>query len=147
MWEATGSYFVQIVFVVWWVHLFSGSQSNDLNDECCFSFQGSHFKRDTDPWNCSRGKGARMIKLPSAEQGTDWKKGQTNRLSTGLTPSRRVGVPRASKEQKQDHSRKEGNVFCSELTPNRPGLPVPLSPSQRATCPQHWAFHLLCAFN
>lgn len=40
------------------VSTFSGLRSNDLSDECCFSSQGSHFKRNADPWNRSRGKGA-----------------------------------------------------------------------------------------
>lgn len=72
------------------VSTFSGLRSNDLSDECCFSSQGSHSKRNADPWNWSRGKGAGMIQLPWTERRRDRLVLYSLRC-TSLTPSRRVG--------------------------------------------------------
>lgn len=69
---------------------FSGLQSNELNDECFFSFQKPCFKRDTDPWNWSRGKAARMATCPLQSEGQTGGRDRLSSRCIGLTPSRNV---------------------------------------------------------
>lgn len=90
------------------ISTFSGLQSTDLNDECRFSLQGSCFKRNTDLWHWSRGKGAkgaRVVSHPLQREGQMGEETDSSRCACLVLLEGKVimvskGKTKASREEK-----------------------------------------------